>query len=171
MTFGGIEMDDLTLKSLLLHTQDLAHRTEGWIQPLIPILDGVDAETAAWKPAPDAKSVWEVVAHQTQYLESVVADISGGKGPEIDDWPTIVDTSEDAWQQLLGRLRAASNDLAPVIERLSEENLRVPPTGMETPRCLRVIDVLIHDAYHAGQIYQLLGLRQLMVKQEAAVLA
>jgi uncharacterized damage-inducible protein DinB len=166
MTLGGYDMNETTLRTPLLEALELAHQSEGWIQPMVPVLKEIDAKQAAWRPTPGAKSIWDITAHLTQYTETLAADLAGRKGPVIDDWPTIEDTGEPAWEALRERFYAAAAELPGLLADMTDEQLSQPPAGKETALYERVLSIAIHDAYHAGQIYQLAGLHALMGARE-----
>lgn len=148
-------MSEHTLADLIRYTADMAHTEEGWIQPLRDAVKDVDAECAAWKPATDVASIWGILAHAAPYLESRVCDFTGEPYPNEPDWPTVGDTSPEAWAAIQSRIRAAIQRIQDVLANASDSQLAEIPAGKESSKASRLLDIFIHDAYHAGQIVKL----------------
>lgn len=133
----------------------MAHTEEGWIQPLADAVRKVDHACATWRPAKGVASIWEILAHAIPYTESTLASLTGSPVEESPDWPKVTDTSEPAWEAMKSRAISACERLEETIAHISDEDLLSPPDGKKTPRARRVMEIAIHDAYHAGQIVKL----------------
>jgi hypothetical protein len=153
-------LDQQILSKSLKYALEAAHTEEGWILPVRDALKEVDTEMARWKPAPEVASIWEIVAHAAPYTEGRACDFTGEPYPEDPDWPTVTDTSEAAWNELKTRYDSAIVKLHSAIAAGTDEQLAKTAPGKESPPAMRVLDIAIHDAYHAGQIVKLTQLYQ-----------
>lgn len=143
------------MKDALLYAAEMAHTEDGWIQPLLDAVGSTDVREAAWKPAPEVASIWEIVAHATPYIESRVCDFTGAPYPNEEDWPGVTDTSTAAWSAAQDRLRSAVEGLQSALRSATEESLASSPREGAESRARRLLDIIVHDAYHAGQIVKL----------------
>jgi len=127
-------------------------------------LRGLDAETAAWKPASDRNSIWQLLLHAAYWKYIVRRHLTGDTDTKFPRSPSNFPAPPtEAIAKSLKRdvrlvveqhqqLRAAVVDLDPA--RL-EKRLRA-----KGPRPLDLIlGVAAHDLYHAGQIQLLKRLR------------
>jgi hypothetical protein len=124
-----------------------------WITPLREALDGVDAKEAAWKPTPDARSLWEIVQHTTAWAEWGVRFLQG-QDTDVTDWPPVAQTGNAAWEQTLRTLHETLAAFRAQVAARTPEDLLERPTPEVTPssRLRGIHSVLVHNAYHAGQI-------------------
>lgn len=139
-------MDQQVLTDSLKYGFRISHTEEGWIQPLLDAVNEIDSETAKWKPAPDVASIWEIVAHAIPYTESRLCDFTGDPKPDEPDWPEIADTSPEAWTGLRGRVRSVVGRFQAIMDG---------PDGNKIASPGRLMDIIVHDAFHAGQIVKL----------------
>ena len=133
----------------------LVHTEEGWIHPLRDVVQDVSADEAAWKPAADVASIWEVTAHATPYIYDVLRALRGEERVKHEDWHSITDLSPSAWALLKNELLKGIEALGAEVEKLSDAELPVAPPNRDTPRWELFVDIGVHDAYHAGQIVKL----------------
>ena len=148
-------MDQEILSNSLKYAIRISHTEEGWIPPLLDAVKDVDFETARWKPGPDVASIWEITAHAIPYTESRVCDLTGEPYPNEVDWPAVDSESEPAWSALKARVESVVSRLQAAVEAQSPEGLAAVAPGRESLRSDRLIDIVVHDAYHAGQIVKL----------------
>ncbi len=89
--------------------------------PLKAILQGIDAQRAAARPLADAHSIWEIVLHMTSWKNETARRIRGAVAcmPIEGDWPEAGLPTEDRWQQAIGRLEAAHEDLIAAVKALA----------------------------------------------------
>jgi len=125
------------------------------------ILDGISADKAAAHPITGAHSIWELVVHMTAWTNEVKRRLEGGphRPPAEGDWPAVRSTSKEAWDEALGALRRAHDDLARTIEAAEDSSLsrqtggaQVDVMGHAVTYYQTIVGILQHDAYHAGQI-------------------
>jgi uncharacterized damage-inducible protein DinB len=118
------------------------------------ILETVDAETAAARPIPNAHTIWEIVLHLTLW-HNVVARRLGGEAfypGANEDWPSVSDTSPQAWRRALASLAESHATLCRAVERLDDRRLADIAPGRKTNLYVHLHGVAQHDAYHGGQI-------------------
>ena len=139
------------LKTVVGYAFKSVHREDGWIHPLCDVVD-VTEEQANWRPAPEVASIAEVVAHLEPYMSDVVQVLRGEEKVDHEDWGG---TQGQSWSALKARLLNTTAELEAEIGKLSEEDLATPAPGKATPRWEILMDIAIHNAYHAGQIVKL----------------
>jgi uncharacterized damage-inducible protein DinB len=117
-------------------------------------LAGVSAEIAAAPSPGGAHSIWQIVAHIAAWEAAVGRWLAGdmSRPSTAEEWPTIEDASETAWQALLQRLRSGNEKLCGEIAQLSDARLD-EPIFEKQPRVYSTLHGLVqHAVYHAGQI-------------------
>ena len=129
--------------------------------PLKAILQGIDAQRAAARPLADAHSIWEIVLHMTSWKNETTRRIRGAVAcmPIEGDWPEAGLPAEDGWQQAIGRLEAAHEDLIAAVKAFPDTKLYEPtndtrsaPLGTGVSHYVLLHGIVQHDVYHAGQI-------------------
>ena len=118
-------------------------------------LAGVDAATAARKPASGGHGIWEIVAHLTAELDYARAVIDGSPSAWVEGettWPAVTDTSAAAWQTALRALKQANRSLVRRIEQLDDDILTRQPPVVSGPFYVTLHGHIQHGIYHAGQI-------------------
>jgi uncharacterized damage-inducible protein DinB len=129
--------------------------------PLKAILQGIDAQRAAARPLADAHSIWEIVLHMTSWKNETTRRIRGAVAcmPIEGDWPEAGLPTEDGWQQAIGRLEAAHEDLIAAVKAFADTKLYEPtndtrsaPLGTGVSHYVLLHGIVQHDVYHTGQI-------------------
>lgn len=143
------------ISEVLLQNWDYAMDTEDWSPPLGAALEGVNAELALWKAQGESgNSIWENVNHLTYYKERLLAKLTGKQGPPTlegnDDTFTVTESGEEAWGKAVERLKKAHAGLREVIEALGEGAYEWGGSGHAPGE--EVMSLILHDAYHTGQI-------------------
>ena len=139
-----------------------AYEGEAWHgPPLRDILADVTAKQAAAHPLPNAHSIWELVLHIAAW-ENAARNVLDGlpiNVPPEENFPTISDTSEAAWQDALTTLETVHHGLRAAIARSTDADLDTVVDNKDTGRRYSVYcllhGVVQHDLYHAGQIVML----------------
>lgn len=149
------EMETKRLASQLRRS----YEGQAWHGPsLLELLEGVTAEQAAAKPLAGAHSIWELVLHIEAWEREALA-VVGGKGCDTlagdADWPPVRDTSMEAWQGALDRLRSTSKELVAAIRAMDDAKLDELAGGREFNFYFLLHGVVQHNLYHAGQIAML----------------
>lgn len=117
-------------------------------------LDGVTAEQAVQKPIPNGHCIWELVQHMTAWINEVIQVLDGEQyatlAPE-QDWPAI-GSGDAAWQAALGILDSSQEALCGAVGEMQEDKLWELPEGQEFNYYWLLHGVVLHYAYHTGQI-------------------
>lgn len=119
-------------------------------------LRGVTAEVAAWKPAPDRHSIWELTLHIAYWKYAVRRKLDGsqrgGFPRRPSNWPRVPEPAdEEAWKADRALLRDQHQKLVEAIAAFAPK--RLDDAGTATYRYVDLIyGVAMHDTYHAGQI-------------------
>jgi uncharacterized damage-inducible protein DinB len=137
----------------------LKRASEGgaWHGPaLLELLADVSAEQAASRPLADAHSIWELVLHVAAW-QGFAAAALGGEAmpidlPEEENWPPVVDASEEAWRVAVSNVGEVNKRLRDAVRKLSDEDLEKIVDGREYPVYFLLHGVVQHGLYHAGQI-------------------
>ena len=154
-------MKPTPLTDSIKYAFEVAHTRDGWISTFASAVKGVTFETAAWKPAPRVASIWELTLHASNYVDNLLNDLTGQPRKEHKDWPKPTKKANAEWQRTKKDLLANIAKLHVVIGELSDDELLSPPPGLKAPRVKRILDITIHDAYHAGQVMKLKQLYRL----------
>lgn len=115
---------------------------------------GVSAKTAASRSSGAAHSIWQIVEHITVWQQAVRRWLQGDprRPTDEEDWPTIRDTSEAAWQETLRRAHKANDELRDVVMALDESRLDEPMMEGMPKVYVALYGIVQHNTYHAGQI-------------------
>lgn len=155
-----------TVKDLLLEHLEFTFTKEGWQPPLSHAVAGLTAAQAAWKPSPERHSIWQIVRHVLHWKRGVLQAWDGDppdyRQMSEADWPDA--TGDDAaWERDVRALHNLYADLRRKLEAAGQADLDqtrpwyrdAPPRAVAT----RVLHMLTHDIYHAGQIQYLRALQ------------
>jgi uncharacterized damage-inducible protein DinB len=146
----------------LVGALERAHAGSPWHGPSrAEVLKGITAKQAAWRPAADAHSIWELVLHMRSWTEEVLRRAKGGvpDAPENGDWPTMPAVSAAAWRDCVTSLDSAHEALIALVRTLDDSQLaeRVkhrPGDALGTAIRVRgmIRSLGEHDIYHTGQV-------------------
>jgi hypothetical protein len=130
-----------------------AFRGGAWHGPALrEVLAGVDAATAAWRPAPGSHGIAGLVHHLTYWMQETSHRLGRGPAPEGPDWWEGESLSEAAWADRLAELEEAHRALHGAVLALEDGRLEeVVPGADPTVRGL-LLGTLQHTAYHGGQM-------------------
>jgi uncharacterized damage-inducible protein DinB len=146
----------MTATEKLVDFMNRAFWKETWSGPsVMEALEGVDAKMAAAHPIANAHSIWELTLHTAVWKDVGRWRIEGLEKQPTDDenFETITDTSEAAWQKSLERLKDSHARLVAAVESLNDEKLEAQiPVGGGLTHFGRLNGIIHHDLYHAGQI-------------------
>jgi uncharacterized damage-inducible protein DinB len=140
---------------LLLRMLDTTFDKESWYAPLKPAIGGLTAEQARWRPEGDAaNSIWENVNHLIYYKERLAANLEGHEwthSPVGDETFYLTEQVNDEreWKAALERAEEAQHRVRKAVSQMAPEVLE--QNALEE----KLLDIMLHDAYHTGQIIQL----------------
>lgn len=151
----------------ILRLWDETFEKESWHVPLIDAVRGLQAAQAAWKPAPERHSIWQIVEHLIFWKEYMLSRLRGApRGPsgwaKGLDWKDVWETTDSAWEDTLRRLVEVQKALKAELGRRSDDDLDVPLPGSSFP-LFTIQTMAVHDAYHCGQICYLRALQGIPV--------
>ena len=145
--------------TLLLVLLDQAFDHKAWHGTnLKGSIKGLDAGTAAWRPAPDRHNIWEIVVHAAYWKYIVRRRLLGetrGSFPlKGSNWfpRPAAELDETAWKDEVRLLAETHRSLREAVAGLTAEDLRDTPAGSKTSNLEMVLGITSHDLYHAGQI-------------------
>ncbi|MCI0640107.1 MAG: DinB family protein [Gemmataceae bacterium] len=144
--------------SLLLHLVDTAFNKKSWHGPnLRGAIRRVEAATAAWRPSPQRRNIWEIVVHCAYWKYAVRRRLLGEKRGSFafkgSNWfarPSPVEPHE--WEDDVHVLDEMHKALRAAVADYSPKDLqKIPKGGTFTAREV-IAAIAAHDLYHAGQI-------------------
>jgi hypothetical protein len=118
---------------------------------------GLTARQAAWRPAPNRHSIWELVVHAAYWKYVALRRLTGGRRGSFplkgSDWFARGEASDErAWREdvaLLDRTHRAFRD---AVAALTRRDLERTPGASPVKTVAMLSGVAAHDLYHAGQI-------------------
>lgn len=131
---------------------------DAWHGPsLMALLAGVSASQAATRPLNGAHSIWELVFHIAAWERAGARRLAGDRANLSDgeDWPTVADASEQAWEQTRKALQEGHNELQAGISQLDDSRLDQPIVAGLATVYVTLHGIIQHTLYHAGQIAML----------------
>jgi uncharacterized damage-inducible protein DinB len=150
---------------LILHGWDSAYDKEDWYPPLKDALQGVTWEQANWRPRTGGpiNTIWQNVLHLIFYKERFLKRLTGEEaeypeGVSNDDTFGGAGADEEAWQATLAKLEEVQLAIRDQLAGLKKKDFdrRIP----KTPIGLWANSLILHDAYHTGQIILLRKLQK-----------
>src|SRR5258705_7671782 len=136
-----------------------AFEGEAWHGPaVLPLLNGISAVEASAHPIPHAHSIWELVLHISAWERACMRRLEGDRAylSDDEDWQSVNETTEEAWQKTKQELIDNHRQLLTVIGSLDESRLDQPiiedPSTPFSSVYLTLHGGVQHDLYHAGQI-------------------
>jgi len=141
-------------KDIFIHGWDLAFDVEGWYPPLKAALNDVDFKQASWKAeGKSSHTIAELVNHLLYYTKRFLFRL------ERKSWPYTISTNDesfnnistaDLWNSSLQELSDLHQNIKKKIEELAdgELDLSLPEASIGE----QVLNLIMHDAYHTGQI-------------------
>jgi hypothetical protein len=155
-------------RELLLDALREGYDGPAWHGPTLrQALRGLTASDAAWRPAPERPSTWDIVLHATYTRHAMLHRLD----PTLTDrfprrmrsnwWPRLPDELTAAtWRADLSLLREYHQRLLHAISTTSAARLATRRTGKARTLAQEVLGVAFHDVYHAGQIRLITRLRE-----------
>ena len=136
-----------------------AFEGEAWHGPaVLPLLNGISAVEASAHPIPHAHSIWELVLHISAWERACMRRLEGDRAylSDDEDWQSVKETTEEAWQKTKQELIDNHRQLLEVIGSLDQSRLDQPiiedPATPFSSVYVTLHGGVQHDLYHAGQI-------------------
>lgn len=135
-----------------------AFEGEAWHgDPVLTILEDVNAKQAAAHPIKNGHSIWELVLHIAAWDDAVLRR-TGGAAVNLSDqenFPPIPDTSDKAWKAAVELLKSTHDKLVKAVSAFPDSRLqeRVPGKKEKYYDFYYMFSGIVqHELYHAGQI-------------------
>jgi len=124
---------------------------------LMGSLRGVQAEDAAWKPAPNRHSIWELALHIAYWNYAVRRyldpDAEKGFGRSPSNWPEVIRPTEKQWKEDKALIREEHDKLIAAIQKFPADRLDEKSESKKQWTYRQLLDgIAAHDTYHIGQI-------------------
>jgi len=126
--------------------------------PLRKILDNITAAQAQARPIANAHSIWELVVHVEAWVKFCLGAVQGtpipawSTMPKEQDWPTVSQTSEQAWQDAVSAFFSTHLKLVEALKTLSDDRLETTVPGRPYNFYHLFQGMIQHAIYHGGQI-------------------
>jgi hypothetical protein len=149
-------MDSPLLQALIDHFDSVFAGPNGDYPAVLEALNGLTAAQAAWKPAPDCNSIWQILDHLTDSKVWQIDMLEKGQATS----PVWTDPAGDdsAWQASITRLKDAHIRLKATLGKVPEQSLlMIPVPEWKLTQLGLLLSIAAHEAYHAGQIDYLKG--------------
>ncbi|GED33725.1 DinB family protein [Brevibacillus centrosporus] len=150
----------MSRKELLLQNWMYTYEQEDWYPPLRDALAGVTAAQASWRPTGEAaNTIWETVSHLLFFKERLLHRLLGTEFPlsaETNDdtfVPSGGAADEEAWEKTMQRMEDVHRQIQEKLASLSEHDLDQALPSI--PASQSVMSIMLHDAFHTGQIIQI----------------
>jgi uncharacterized damage-inducible protein DinB len=120
-------------------------------------LRGVSAELAAWRPAPDRHTIWEIALHIAYWNYAVSRRITqgpiGGFARSPSNWPLPESLSRKSWNTDRQLIRDTHEILLQALQSFDASQLDKPAgKNTRTTYADLITGIVLHDTYHTGQI-------------------
>ena len=150
----------------LLRAMEEAFERKAWHEPnLRGAIRGLSAADAAWRPADDRHSIWELVVHTAYWKYAVrrrlVGDKRGSFASKGSNWfsrPNL--PSEAGWRDDVALLVAEHRQLMEAAAAVDPRRLHTASRGSRVSPATLLRGIAFHDVYHAGQIQLLKRMAQ-----------
>jgi len=118
---------------------------------------GVSHTAAAWRPAANRHSIWELVLHVTYWKYAVLRNITGaekGTFPRSpSDWPDQPENiNQSSWKADRTLLRFYHAGLLEAMAGIEQDALDHSPENRRYTRVDLLMGIVLHDTHHTGQI-------------------
>jgi DinB superfamily len=122
--------------------------------PILQILDGVSAATAALRPVANAHSIWEIVGHMAFWEGVATKRLAGLRAGLVEEgnFPAVPEATEVNWQKTLERFRASNHAFREALHKLDAAQLDELSAAGKRSFYDEAHGLIEHNAYHAGQI-------------------
>jgi len=129
---------------------------KAWHGPsVLELLADVGADRAAARPITEAHTIWELVHHIAAWEDMVRRCLEGEEMrslPAEEDWPPVLDTSEEAWRKSVEELETVHRRLLEALSLFGVGRLEETVPGASYSFYAMLHGLVQHDLYHAGQI-------------------
>jgi len=151
-------MPDPLIQALIDHVDSVFEGPNGDYPAVLEALAGITVIQAAWKPAAEHNSIWQIVDHLTASKVWQIDMLKKGQAA-FPVW-TQPAGEESAWRAAVTQLTDEHTRLKVTLGQLSEKDLlTVPMPELKQTRLEFLLSSAAHEAHHGGQIDYLKGLQ------------
>ena len=135
-----------------------AYANHGVMAPFTRAVAGLSAADAAAETGHGLRSVWAQVNHVRFWHEATLLQLRALpvdlRAPGVEDgWPAVPRAADEAsWQAAVARTGALNEEVAAVVEGLSEAALAEVVVGEYVTRWQVVQSLIAHNTYHTASI-------------------
>ena len=147
----------MTALERLLSDYDNALSGDAWYADSVwTLISTISPEVAAWRPAPEAHTIWELLEHM-MYWESVVRErmTAPVTFSEERNFPKMPEPTDGNWNALLERFRESNGRYRDALQQLDPARLDSITAGGKKTFYADAQGLIQHHIYHAGQIAML----------------
>ena len=125
------------------------------------VLRGIGPHQAAYRPLPEAHTIWEIALHLRSWNREVLRRLETGvcREPEDGDWPAQPTATEENWRSTCERLEESFRELLTAVEafpaaRLDEVlgDARDRPLGSGVSYYVLLHGIVQHIVAHTAQM-------------------
>ncbi|MER2006027.1 DinB family protein [Psychrobacillus sp. BL-248-WT-3] len=149
----------MSKKEILQNGVNQVFYEEEWYPPISEALKDLTAAQACWRPeGKAANTIWENVSHLLTFKERLISRLHHDDSfvvPQNNDETFAQGGADDegAWQETVKRTLQVHDALQSSLASLQEAELDQASPSL--PVWQQYLNILLHDAYHTGQIVQL----------------
>ncbi len=146
------------VQALIAHFDSVFEGPNGDYPAVLEALAGLSVVQAAWKPASDHNSIWQIVDHLTASKVWQIDILEKGQAVS----PAWIQPAgeESVWQAAVVQLKDAHARLKVTLGQLSEKDLlNIPVSEWKQTQLELLLSSAAHEAHHSGQIDYLKGLQ------------
>lgn len=134
-----------------------AYMGEAWHGPSVSeIVSDIDPAMAAAFPLQGVHSIWEIVLHLTTWIKLARLSMEGAAMPQDlppeEDWSTVDEVSQEAWESALKILEDEHRLLLDRVFKLKDSHLSDIVPGRNYSTYFLLHGIIQHNLYHAGQM-------------------
>lgn len=121
-----------------------------WQASLLKQIEDLTFDQALYLPAPDRHCIWELVRHIAYWKHWALTYVkeNAAMNAKEDNWKPLPEIqSEESWQEDINKLRELNNECIKTAEAIGDSLM----TSNEE-KYIFFRQLLLHDAYHTGQI-------------------
>lgn len=145
----------LSLTDLIHKQMEFVASNNSWHASLTELLDSVTPEEAVWRPEGGGHTIYELAVHLAYSAEEVISRLQGNTPQWHEDQSWVQSPqplTADAWESLKARIIRARQKLAEKVADMGDQRLEAPREGNKPPFLDLMLQIIHHEAFHAGQI-------------------
>lgn len=147
-------MSNLSVQ-LIGKLREFSWEKESWFPAVLPTLEQVSSQEAAWQPEHGGNSIWQIVHHMNYYNEYILSKLGAYQGSfQLTNQETFQQPGDPqdraGWEETHRKVRDIHEQLNAVLANLTDADLTKNQLGESLAAWV------MHDAYHVGQIVLLL---------------